>query len=74
MNTSPMSPSSEREAPIVDLVWGASGIAQAIGITTRQANNLLDRRIIPAKKLGHKWVISREALVAFFTQPDQKAA
>lgn len=50
-----------------DLIWGASSIARAIGRTDRQTFHLLDQGILPAKKVGNRWVAERGALMRFFT-------
>lgn len=49
-----------------DLIWGAAGVAQELGVTTRKAIYLLERRLIPGQKIGAGWVVSREALRAHF--------
>ncbi len=50
-----------------DLVWGGSQIARVIGRTDAQAFSLLERGILPAKKVGGRWVAERGALMRFFT-------
>ena len=45
-----------------DLVWGAEGLARELGINRRRAFYLLQKRLVPARKLGALWVISRNAL------------
>jgi hypothetical protein len=51
------------EAPLGDdLVWGAEGLARELGINPRRAYYLLERKLVPARKLGALWVISRSAL------------
>lgn len=49
-----------------ELVWGASAIARAIGRTDRQTFHMLDRGMIPAKKVGGRWVAERGQLMNFF--------
>lgn len=58
----------------LDLLWGAESMAPVIGRTPRQVHNMLVRGLLPARKIGTRWVITRDALIAFFTQPDQKVA
>lgn len=53
--------------PHPDLIWGASSIARAIGRTDRQTFHMLDSGVLPAKKVGNRWVAERGALMRFFT-------
>lgn len=46
-----------------DIVWGASEIAKVIGRTDRQTFHLLTAGILPAKKVGDRWVASRKKLL-----------
>ena len=50
-----------------ELIWGASAIARAIGRTDRQTFHLLNQGILPAKRVGNRWVAERGALMRFFT-------
>lgn len=52
----------------LDLVWGAKKIAQVIGCTERATFHMLERREIPARQVGQRWVASRKALEAFFAE------
>ena len=54
--------------PDPDLIWGGSAIAKAIGRTDRQTFNMLEKGLLPAKKVGERWVASRAKLVAFFME------
>lgn len=36
-------------------VWGAKGIAEYVNTTERRAYDLLERGIIPARKIGNGW-------------------
>lgn len=46
-----------------DLIWTASEIAKVLNLTERQTWYLLERRELPARKIGGKWVASRRALL-----------
>jgi hypothetical protein len=46
-----------------DLVWGAAGVAQVLGLTERQAFFMLEKKKIPAKKVGGRWCVSRSRLL-----------
>jgi hypothetical protein len=48
---------------VSDVLWGAEAIADAIGQSTRQTFYMLERGMIPAKKIGKKWCASRRALL-----------
>jgi hypothetical protein len=62
--------SSEHPALAGDLIWGAAAIAAELGIEERRAFYLLDRRLIPARKIGTLWCASRHQLrVAFLGDP-----
>ncbi len=50
-----------------ELIWGASAIARVIGRTDRQTFHMLDKGILPAKRVGNRWVAERGALMRFFT-------
>jgi len=45
-----------------DLLWGVTAIARAIGRTERQVFHLLETGLIPAKKVGGRWLASRRRL------------
>lgn len=51
----------------LDVLWGVAEIAAYIGRTERATHHLLDRRHLPARKVGGRWVASRDELAAFFT-------
>ena len=55
--------------PIEDseLLWGTRAIARAIGRTERQTFHLLEKRLLPAKRVGGRWVASRRRLIAALT-------
>jgi hypothetical protein len=52
----------------LDLLWGAEAIGKAIGVNPRKAFHLLERKAIPAKKVGGRWVGSRRGLHKFFAE------
>lgn len=54
------------ETKSLDLLWGATAIAAAIGKTRRATFHLLERGTIPARKIGNQWVCSRAKLVEHF--------
>lgn len=53
----------------LDLIWGARRIADALGVTVRQAFHMLESGQLPmARQIGNRWVVSRKALQAFFEE------
>lgn len=46
-----------------DLIWGASNIARLIKRTDRQTFHMLNAGLLPAKKIGDRWVASRKKLL-----------
>ena len=54
-----------------DLVWGISGIARIIDRTDRQTHYMLSSGLIPARKVGGRWVAERGKLMAFFLEDAQ---
>ena len=46
-----------------DLVWGAAEIGPVIGRSARITFYLLEKGILPGRKLGGRWVASRKALL-----------
>ena len=46
-----------------DLVWGARAIGSVINRETRQTFGLLESKQLPAKKVGGRWVASRQRLL-----------
>lgn len=67
-----------------DIVWGAAAIGAVIGRTERQASYLLERGLLPAKRIGGRevdgiirgarWVASRKALLRAIGISDGEAA
>jgi len=46
-----------------DLVWGATAIAKVIGRSERSVFHLLENKLLPAKRVGGRWVASRRKLI-----------
>jgi hypothetical protein len=44
------------------IIWGAKNIASLINTTTKRAFNLLERRELPAEKVGGRWCTTRRHL------------
>lgn len=58
----------ETNSTDLDLVWGASAIANLIGRSRRQTYQMLDKGLIPARRIGGRWVAERGQLIRFFTE------
>jgi hypothetical protein len=58
-------PIADDETP--DLIWGCSAIAKAIGRSERSTFHLLERQLLPAKRVGGRWVASRRKLLDALT-------
>ena len=46
-----------------DIVWGAQAIAAVIRANERRTFRLLENGMLPAKKVGGRWVASRRKLL-----------
>lgn len=46
----------------LDAIWGARAIGEFIGLTERQAFWLLEQNRLPARKVGKRFVATRDAL------------
>jgi hypothetical protein len=46
----------------LDTLWGARAIASYVGLSDRQAYYLLETGQLPGRKIGDRWVASREGL------------
>lgn len=57
---------SKKDMPAFDIVWGVKAISKLIGRTERQAFYMLEKGLIPGKKIGSRWAVSREVLARFF--------
>ncbi|RWM04574.1 MAG: DNA-binding protein [Mesorhizobium sp.] len=51
----------------LDLIWGADAIARALNLNTKQAFYALESGKLPARKVGKRWVTSRQALRQYFS-------
>ena len=51
-----------------DLLYGAKAISKEIGQSLRQTYYALETGILPAGKVGEKWVCSRKVLRARFAK------
>ena len=51
-----------------DLIWGADAIGEEIDRSPRQTFHMLMRGELPAKKVGGRWVASRQKLREFFRE------
>jgi hypothetical protein len=52
------------DSPDDDLLWGALAISQALNRDRRATYYMLESGKLPARKIGHRWVASRRALLA----------
>jgi hypothetical protein len=52
----------------LDLIWGASAMAQIIGRSARATFHMLETGELPGRKVGGRWVVERSKLIEFFTQ------
>jgi hypothetical protein len=43
-------------------LWGAAAIGKPLGLDERQARHLLEKGVLPAQKIGGKWVSTRRRL------------
>jgi hypothetical protein len=46
-----------------DLVWGAAAIGRAIGRSERAVFHLLEKQLLPARRIGGRWCASRQRLL-----------
>jgi hypothetical protein len=58
---------SAAQALAGDLLWGAVEIGQAIGRSRRQTFHMLERGLLPARKVGGSWAASRRRLLEHLT-------
>lgn len=54
----------------MDPIWKIKEIAKAIGRSERQTFHLLASGQLPAKKVGGRWVASRQKLAEFFASKE----
>jgi hypothetical protein len=57
-----------------DLVWGAAGISKIIGRPVSATFHLLEKGVLPARKVGGRWLASRRRLLAIGDGPMEPAA
>lgn len=50
------------------LVWGVEAIAKKIGRTPRQTFHMCSTGVLPAKKVGARWVAKDDVLERFFEE------
>jgi hypothetical protein len=43
-------------------IWGAARIAREVGLDRAQAYHLLSRGLLPARRVGRRWVTTRDRL------------
>jgi len=48
-------------------IWGAANIGEVIGKPERATFHMLEKRLLPAKKVGGRWVASRKKLLEAVT-------
>ena len=46
-----------------DVVWGGLAIAKVLNVSERRAWYMLEHGLLPATRVGKKWVASRSALL-----------
>jgi|RhiMethySRZTD1v2_1073278.scaffolds.fasta_scaffold1647091_2 hypothetical protein len=51
-----------------DVIWGANGIASVINTTPKRAYYLLEKKELPAKKIGGRWCSTRGRLLRHFNE------
>ncbi|RWK33801.1 MAG: DNA-binding protein [Mesorhizobium sp.] len=62
-------PSNNSSPENLDLVWGAAAIGRELGLKNdRQAFYILEKGLLPAKKVGCQWVTSRHAIRRYFAE------
>ncbi|MCH4560312.1 DNA-binding protein [Mesorhizobium jarvisii] len=50
----------------LDLVWGAAAIGRELNLSERQTYYVLEKGLLPGKKVGAQWVTSRHAIRTYF--------
>jgi hypothetical protein len=51
----------------LDILWGADAIGAYLNVPRRRAFYLLERRFVPARKIGATWTSSKAELRNFLT-------
>ena len=54
------------QADELQVLWGAKAIGEAIGAPPRRAFYLLEKSLIPGRKVGSTWTSTRGQLRAYF--------
>lgn len=62
-----------RDSLAADTIEGAAAIAAFLGKTERQANYLLEKKQLPAYKLGGRWHMRRTTFEAFVARLEAAA-
>ncbi len=63
----------EKTLEPTDLLWGPHPMAVVANTTTRKMQNMLTRKVIPARKVGHRYVISERVLREFLLGAPQRS-
>jgi hypothetical protein len=63
MQDTTIASSQTQETEASDIVWGAGPIGKVINANERQAFHLLERGLLPARKIGGRWAASRRKLL-----------
>jgi hypothetical protein len=58
----------------LDILWGADAIGAYLNVPRRRAFYILERQLIPARKIGGSWVATRSELRDFLTGGKKAAA
>jgi len=62
-----------KERPDFSPVWGVEAIGKVIGRNHRQTHHMLSRGLLPAKRVGGRWVADRNTLIEFILTPGAPA-
>jgi hypothetical protein len=55
-------------------IWGAGAIAREIGLDRAATYHLLSRNLLPARRVGRRWVSSRTRLRQALTSVEQSGS
>ncbi|MCG5483682.1 MAG: hypothetical protein KK482_08165 [Sinorhizobium meliloti] len=59
----------DKKSEVLDLVWGIDEIGKLIGRNFQQTYHMIRSGRLPmVKKVGERYVASRQKLIAFFTE------
>lgn len=59
-------PRREQKLDPADALWGCRAIAEFIGKSERATYHMLERGLLPARRLGGQWVARRSRLLEIF--------